>query len=160
MNNILNLSHLKIVVNYTLPSINTNISKIYIRKYYILYSELLALNAINIPTLGFSFKHFIFMTYFALKLYNNFGQLKEKILEDNKGKSGIYLFTNKINNKKYVGSFINLSNRFIQYFSIYYLKRNVSMYICQALIKYNADNFQLEIIEYCEKDQLVIREQF
>ena len=36
------------------------------------------------------------------KLYDNADVQKLEVLKENKGKSGIYLWTNKINGKKYV----------------------------------------------------------
>jgi hypothetical protein len=54
---------------------------------------------------------------------------KQKILKENKGKSGVYMLTNLINGKRYVGSSENLSRRFTEYLNINYLMRNGSMYI-------------------------------
>jgi hypothetical protein len=39
-----------------------------------------------------------------IKLYENAELDRKKILSDNKGKSGIYIWINKINNKYYIGS--------------------------------------------------------
>ena len=39
--------------------------------------------------------------------YNDGAQMKS-ILKDNRGKSGVYLWTNKVNNKCYVGSSVDL----------------------------------------------------
>jgi len=47
-----------------------------------------------------------------------------------------------------VGSTFNLSRRFTQYYSSYYLKRNKNMYICNALGTYSHFEFSLIIIEY------------
>jgi len=38
------------------------------------------------------------------KLYINALEERDQILNENKGKSGIYIFINKINSKRYVGS--------------------------------------------------------
>src|SRR5436853_6264428 len=90
--------------------------------------------------------------------YNNADICKDQILSDNKNKSGIYMFTNKKNKKKYIGSSDNLRRRFMQYFNINHLLNNTSMYICRALVKQGYSNFKLEILEYCEVSDLLIRE--
>ena len=63
--------------------------------------------------------------------YNNALKYKSLIYSDNNNKSGIYRWNNIITGKSYVGSSINLTSRL----SIY-------------------------IIEYCEKDLLIEKEQY
>ena len=46
-----------------------------------------------------------------LPKYQNAEVDKDKILKENKDKSGIYLWTNTINGKQYIGSAIDLSDR-------------------------------------------------
>ena len=46
-----------------------------------------------------------------IKSYDNALLDKNTILQDNKGKPGIYRWINKLNNNTYVGSGINLSKR-------------------------------------------------
>jgi len=61
-----------------------------------------------------------------------------------------------------VGSSINLSLRLINYFSIFFLeteiKKNKSK-IYRALLKYGYSNFSLEILEYCDPNNTLAREQ-
>ena len=90
--------------------------------------------------------------------YENSDLLKFTILSDNKGKSGIYSWINKINQKRYVGSSEVLDRRIRQYFNINHLIRNSNLYICRALKKYGYYNFSLEILEYCEAENLHERE--
>lgn len=60
---------------------------------------------------------------------------KATILKENKGKSGIYLWTNKINGKRYIGSAVDLSNRLRNYFNTSYLEdRKDIMIIYKALL--------------------------
>jgi group I intron endonuclease len=94
-------------------------------------------------------------------VYSNADLLKTTILKDNKQKTGIYCWTNLLNNKTYVGSSINLGNRFRDYFKISYLMSggNKNMIISKALLKYGYSNFKLEILEYCNEDNLRNREQ-
>src|SRR5690606_28603573 len=101
-------------------------------------------------------------------VYSNAETDKSKILSDNKGKAGIYLWTHKESGKKYIGSAVDLSKRLKDYFSPSYLKR-AKNYICNALIFHTHSAFSLSILEYInisnlskeEALQLIIeREQF
>lgn len=67
--------------------------------------------------------------------------------------SGIYLITNNINNKVYVGQAINFKNRWASKYNRY-LKR--------AIIKYGKENFYFHILEEVEidKELLNLREQW
>jgi len=93
-----------------------------------------------------------------IKIYSNAEADKDKILSDNKNKSGIYMWKNTINGKKYIGSSENLKIRFYKYFNTNYLLNNNYMYIYRALIKHGHQNFELTIIEYCSVSDLLIRE--
>lgn len=70
-------------------------------------------------------------------------------------KSGIYKITNLINGKIYIGSTCNFKDRKSKHKN----KRNNSL-ISKAIFKYGWDNFLFEIIEYCDRDILIEREQF
>ena len=97
-----------------------------------------------------------------VKVYDSAYDYKKLILEENKGKSGIYRFYNKMNGNFYIGSSKNLSNRFRQYFNLSYISQAKNkLSISRALIKYGYNNFKLEILEYCEnsKSTLLNREQ-
>ena len=95
--------------------------------------------------------------------YNNADICKDQILSDNKNKSGIYMWKNKINGKRYIGSSENLSNRLLFYYSpskINSVLQQSKSYICSAIIKYGLQDFSLEIMEYCEPEKLLIREKY
>lgn len=62
----------------------------------------------------------------SVKFYNNADTYKDTIIEDNKGKSGIYLWRNLINDKIYVGSSSDLGRRFQKYYSIHRLEKGVA----------------------------------
>ena len=46
---------------------------------------------------------------------------KASILRENRGKSGIYMWKNKVNGKTYVGSSVDLTKRLRNYFNTSYL---------------------------------------
>jgi group I intron endonuclease len=97
----------------------------------------------------------------SIVVYTNADTQKESILNDNKGKAGIYCWINTISGKKYIGSSLDLYRRFMQYYNIKYIIRaSKSSYICRALLKYGYSSFQLEILEYCEPSLVIMREQY
>ena len=85
---------------------------------------------------------------------------KEKlnILKYIKGKAGIYMWTNKLNGKNYVGSSVNLRRRLLEYYNVNRLLNEESMPINLALLKYGYHNFSLTILEICDIDSLISRE--
>lgn len=80
-------------------------------------------------------------------LYNNADTDKTQIFTDNRGKSGIYCWTNKFNRKIYVGSSSNISVRMYKYFDLPYLAKSNRL-IEIALLAHDFSNFTLEILEY------------
>lgn len=96
----------------------------------------------------------------VIKYYEDPYSNRKSIKTENKGKSGIYKWTNKLTNDIYIGQSIDLSKRFIRYFNTSYLLNRNSLVISRALLKYGYSNFTLEILEYCDKDSLIAREQF
>jgi group I intron endonuclease len=94
-----------------------------------------------------------------VKSYPNSDLQKQNILIDNKDKAGIYQWTNLLNGKSYIGSAVNLSNRLYRYYSAKCLVKD-NMTINKALLKYGYSNFSMEILEYCNVDELLKREQY
>lgn len=92
--------------------------------------------------------------------YDNSDESKIKILNDNKGKSGIYMWTNKVNNKRYIGSSVDLRRRILEYFNLARLIKAPSMIINKALIKGGYSKFSLTILEYCNRKSLMEREKY
>ena len=91
--------------------------------------------------------------------YSNSDQDKVNIFADNRNMTGIYRWINNLNNNTYVGSSINLSVRFHTYYSLGSLAKS-NRPIERALLKHGYSNFSLEILEYCDKDNLLKREQY
>jgi group I intron endonuclease len=85
------------------------------------------------------------------------------IFKENKGKSGVYRWNNLITGASYVGSAVNLSRRFRDYFSLKFINKEIlknNSVIYKALLKYGYSNFNLEILEYCDKMFTIKREQY
>jgi group I intron endonuclease len=94
-----------------------------------------------------------------VKIYDKPEIQKSLILGVNKNKSLIYRWVNKINNKDYIGSSSNAHVRFKKYYDKFILQ-NINMSIYKAILKYGLDNFILQIIEYCDPENVISREQF
>jgi hypothetical protein len=95
--------------------------------------------------------------------YVNADLQKSDICKDNYNKTGIYKWTHIISGKSYVGSAINLSNRLKNYYNLVYLEREIiknNSMIYRALLKYGYSSFKLDILEYCNPDALIEREQY
>jgi len=93
-----------------------------------------------------------------VKLYEN-DTFKKQIIDENNNKSGIYLITNLLNQKSYLGQSTDLGKRFRNYLTLSYLKNRNSLVINRDLIKYGYVHFSISILEYCDKTILNEREQ-
>ena len=88
---------------------------------------------------------------------------KSTILKDSKNKAGIYRWVNKVNGNTYIGSSVNLARRFRVYYDFSFLSvriANSKSRIYSAILKHGYSNFQLEILEYCTKENAISREQY
>ncbi len=97
-----------------------------------------------------------------VKFYDNAEELKSAILIDNKDKSGIYKWENKISKEFYIGSAVDLKKRMSEYYRESYIthpSRGKSI-ICFALVKYGYNNFSLSILEYCDRTEVISKEQY
>ena len=98
-----------------------------------------------------------------VKSYLNADIYKKLVYDDNKKKSGVYIWINLSNNNCYVGSSSNLSKRFSWYYSFNNLNKlleNSTSLIAKALLKYGYSGFRLDILEYCDTEHLIEREQY
>jgi len=75
-------------------------------------------------------------------------------------KSGIYRIVNLVTGKIYVGSAVSLSRRFNNHKSDLNLNKHDNKYLQNAWNKYWQQSFKFEIIECCEKEKLLEREQY
>jgi len=105
----------------------------------------------------------VLLAAIPIKIYSNAEADKDKILKENKNKSGIYKWQNLTNGKCYIGSAVNLSDRLQFYYSNLsienYLKKSKS-HIYSALVKHGHCKFSLTILEYCDKEKCIEREDF
>jgi hypothetical protein len=97
-----------------------------------------------------------------LAVFSDADKDKLEILFNIKGKSGVYMWINKINGKKYVGSSVNLRRRITEYYNINNLlrRKGENMLIHRALLKYSYSNFRFEILEFCERDHVISQEKY
>lgn len=75
-------------------------------------------------------------------------------------KSGIYKIRNIKNNKLYIGSTISLQKRKSQHFSALRGNRHHNIVLQNSFNKNKENDFLFEIIEMCEPEKLIEREQF
>lgn len=75
-------------------------------------------------------------------------------------KCGIYCIFNQINGKKYIGSSIDIYNRFHEH--LHLLKRNSSHnnHLQNAWNKYGEDAFDISVLEFCNPEIRFSREQY
>lgn len=94
----------------------------------------------------------------GLAVFSDADKDKLNILKYVKGKSGIYMWTNKLNGKNYVGSSVDLRRRLLEYYNVNRILNEKSMPINVALLKYGYTNFSLTVLEICDTDSLMSRE--
>lgn len=87
--------------------------------------------------------------------YLHLTEIQKIVRKELKGKSGIYGFLCKTNNKLYIGSSIDLSTRFNKHIKGF--KSNILLQ--RAINKYNLQDFIFIIFEYCEPEEVISREQ-
>lgn len=77
-----------------------------------------------------------------------------------KNKAGIYMFTNNITKKMYIGKSSDLLERLINYSYVPTLWGKPSSNFNKALIKFGLNNFSITLIEYCSIKELDEREAY
>jgi len=96
-------------------------------------------------------------------VYDDFVSYKRTIIAENKGKSGIYMITNKQTLDIYVGQAGDLAKRYLDYNRPGYistLNKNKNSIIGRAFEKYGYPCFSFTILEYCPMSDLTLREQY
>ena len=75
-------------------------------------------------------------------------------------KSGIYQILNLVNNHLYIGSAINLSSRARTHRNLLINNKHHSKYLQRSFNKYGLSNFKFEILEFCNNNILIEKEQY
>ena len=75
-------------------------------------------------------------------------------------KSGIYQILNTINGKFYIGSAKNISARVYEHERQLNNNKHSNCHLQYAWNKYGIENFKFQVVEYCEVEKLIEREQF
>lgn len=73
--------------------------------------------------------------------------------------TGIYKITNTANGKFYVGSAVNIKQRFAQHRSSFKYNKHDNNYLQKAWNKYGKQVFKLEVILYCDSENMLFYEQ-
>lgn len=71
--------------------------------------------------------------------------------------TGIYIITNLINGKQYIGQSIDIKRRFTDHRTI---SHETNRHLKNALTKYGTQHFQYDVLEECPPDKLDERERF
>lgn len=74
-------------------------------------------------------------------------------------KSGIYVISNSINNKIYIGSAYNLHKRKLQHFNTLRNNKHKNSKLQNAYNKYGESNFEFDVLEFVDVDKLLDCEQ-
>ena len=74
-------------------------------------------------------------------------------------RSGVYCIINKINSKRYVGSSKNIKGRWNEHLQNLQIGR-ASLLLQNAWDKYGSINFEFIILEYCQIEKLIEKEQY
>jgi NUMOD3 motif/GIY-YIG catalytic domain/NUMOD1 domain len=121
-----------------------------------LLSESLEVFILTLGSLSFMEQSNILLALIPIVTYSNAETAKSSILSGNKNKSGVYMWVHNESGKRYIGSAFDLSKRLRCYYSVSYLNRAKSMYVCRALLDHGYSAFSLVIIEYIDITNLSI----
>ena len=72
--------------------------------------------------------------------------------------SGVYMITNKVNGKRYIGSSIDISSRISSHMNREARKQNTEFY--KEAYKYGRDGFEYTVLEECSQEDLLERETY
>ena len=73
---------------------------------------------------------------------------------------GIYKITNTVTGKFYIGSAVNIKIRWANHRSKLGANKHVNRHLQNSWNKHGEDSFTFEVLECCEKERLIEREQF
>lgn len=87
-------------------------------------------------------------------------EMKFNIPTEFKYKSGIYIIRNSVNHKVYIGSAMNLRNRFVAHRNKLICKQHKSPQLQSFVNKYGVEVLSFHALEYCEIEDILTREQY
>ncbi len=73
---------------------------------------------------------------------------------------GIYIITNLINKKVYIGSSVRINTRLMSHKYMLRLNEHFNQYLQKSFNKYGENNFSFEVLELCDEYLLVSRENY
>lgn len=73
--------------------------------------------------------------------------------------SGIYLIRNKKNKKSYIGSAVNIKGRWRTHRSGLKHNKHHNRFLQRSWNKYGEESFEFSVLEYCDKEELIAKEQ-
>jgi group I intron endonuclease len=85
---------------------------------------------------------------------------KAKYFKNNYKEGIIYKIINSLNNDFYIGSTSNLKKRYYTHLNDIRSKRNTCIKLIRSVNKYGEKNFRFEIVEKCNINELLVREQY
>lgn len=74
--------------------------------------------------------------------------------------SGIYKIENTINGKFYIGSAVDLKEREYEHFRRLFKNNHCNILLQNSFNKYKKESFIFEILEFCDKKDLILKEQY
>jgi group I intron endonuclease len=98
--------------------------------------------------------------YHAKRVYLSPLSERKTIILENRNCSGVYALICRVNNKFYVGSSTNLTNRLLDYMQPAYLAQQTNRPILRAIVKYGLMNFIFVVLETCNVTDTLQREQY
>jgi len=109
-------------------------------------------NLLSLQLLTNSNEHLLSLSVLPVGVvfYDDLLNNKGLILKDTKGRTEIYKWTHLESGKFYIGSAIDLSGRFKDYFSKSYISNRKTSRICNALVSHGYSAFSLTILEYID----------
>ena len=123
---------------------------------YILHYFTIIVGFLTLLLFPYVFKlspEFALSSFVPVMIYYNLETDKSQILSDNKGKTGIYMWTHLEIGRIYIGSAFELFIRLNKYFTPSQLKKTDN-YTCRALLYHIHLAFSLAILEYIDINNL------
>jgi len=94
-----------------------------------------------------------------VKTYEDSEFQKEQIITENRGASGVYSWLHRTSKRRYIGSSVDITRRFLEYFSQASLTKSKGRsYIRAALRKYAHSAFSFQILEYVDIQNMSIKD--